>query len=302
MVGSDCPYPIVLVLDRKQRIRGIRFHYHMVALSNADEDGVSIIGLDGDKVRLYNLENVLVDRKDEGSRSRSIDQSQKVLSTSRKHFGEDWWRISTVITGRHLGLGAIVIPSAIQNVCLQKRWVSSNFFGEILECTVVAPVTEHEGLHCFIVIRCGWPMESKRPCKSIGILGRVMTMIPRCAILRDFELVCELIIRCDWALRYRVNTIVLERVQQSHSVPVNRGTVVVQLIDDCDFDLISPTGLNEGSGVSAVEGFAAIAALIAIRVDWVLIDVQCILSRRLLSVKNHTTEIVLALRVMPIGA
>ena len=127
-------------------------------------------------------------------------------------------------------------------------------------------------------------------------------MIPRCPILRHFELVCKLIIRCDWALRYRVNTIVLERIQQSHSVPVNRGTVVVQLIDDRNFDLISPTGLDEGSGVSAVEGFAAIAPLIAISVDWVLVDVQCILSRKVLSVKNNAIEIVLALRVMPIGA
>lgn len=107
-----------------------------------------------------------------------------------------------------------------------------------------------------------------------------MTMIPRSPILRHFEFVCELIIRCDWALRYRVNPIILKRVQQSHSMPVNRGTIVVQLIDDRDFDLVSPTGFNEGSGVSAVEGLAAIAALIAISVDWVFIDVQRILSRR----------------------
>lgn len=64
-------------------------------------------------------------------------------------------------------------------------------------------------------------------------------------------------------------------------MPVNRGTIVVQLIDDRNFDLISPTGFNEGSGVSAVESLAAVAALIAIRINWVLIDVQRILSSRI---------------------
>lgn len=64
-------------------------------------------------------------------------------------------------------------------------------------------------------------------------------------------------------------------------MPVNRSTIVVQLVDDRNFDLVSPTGFNEGSGVSAVEGLAAITALIAISVDWVLVDVQRILKSRL---------------------
>lgn len=124
-------------------------------------------------------------------------------------------------------------------------------------------------------------MESKWPRESIRILRRVVTMVPRCPILRRFELVCKMIIWCDRALRYCVNTIILKRIKQSHSMPVNRGTVEVKLINDGNLELISPTSLDEGPGVGIVKGFATITALIAIGVDWVFIDIKRVLRRSL---------------------
>lgn len=131
-------------------------------------------------------------------------------------------------------------------------------------------------------------MEGKWPRQSVRILSRVMAVIPRCPILRHFELVCKLVTRCDGALRYCVDTIILKGIQHSHSVPVDRGPIVVKLINDGDFDLVSPASLNEGARVGAVEGFATVATLIAISVDGMFVNSKRILGSKSLGQSRAT--------------
>jgi hypothetical protein len=74
---------------------------------------------------------------------------------------------------------------------------------------------------------------------SIGILYRVVTMIPRTPILHGSKSIIETVSRSDWTLSYAVDTVHVHRQPLSNPVPMNTGSIVRELVFDDDGDVLS---------------------------------------------------------------
>ena len=120
-------------------------------------------------------------------------------------------------------------------------------------------------------------MECQRARKAICILKRVMTVVPRCAVLSDPEFVCVMIAWSNGTLTDSVHAVMFERVEQPHAMPVNRCTIVPQMILNCDFHPITPASLDPWPWVLFIEGFAAIGTIHSISIDVVICDVEVVL-------------------------
>ena len=59
-----------------------------------------------------------------------------------------------------------------------------------------------------------------------------MAMVPRRAILQGAELIRIAVTRCDRTFSYSSDTVVLIGVQLSNTMPMNRGTVPLEIILD----------------------------------------------------------------------
>ena len=120
-------------------------------------------------------------------------------------------------------------------------------------------------------------MESHRASKAIGVLQRIVAMIPRCAILGDIECISEAVAASNWALSYAVNSIHFKRVLHSDAVPVGGSAIVFQVILNGDFERVTPASLNPWTGILKVEYFTAIATSHSVSIDSMICDVEMVL-------------------------
>ena len=60
-----------------------------------------------------------------------------------------------------------------------------------------------------------------------------MAVIPSASILRNVENIAEVIARCDRTLSYTIDTVHMKGVQLPNAVPVNTGSIILELVDDC---------------------------------------------------------------------
>lgn len=120
-------------------------------------------------------------------------------------------------------------------------------------------------------------MECDRSCETICVLKRVMAVIPGSAILRDIELICIAIAGRNSALCDRIDTIMLESIEHTNTVPMDGRAVVFQMIFNGDFDRVTPAGFNPRPGVLLVEGFAAVGSSDPIGIDVVVGNIEVIL-------------------------
>ena len=71
---------------------------------------------------------------------------------------------------------------------------------------------------------------------------RIMTVIPRTAVLSDSKPVGKAVSASNRALRDG-NTVHVIRKQLTNTMPMDSCALVGKVVDDCDDDLISPAGL-----------------------------------------------------------
>ena len=128
----------------------------------------------------------------------------------------------------------------------------------VFESTVVTPVAEEIGVKGNVkVVRVG-TMECDWAGETIGVLERIMAVIPRCAVLCNAELVREVIFGGNGALCDSVDSIVLEAVEHADTVPVNGSSIIPEVVLDCYLHCVTPAGFNPRSWVLFVEDLAAI--------------------------------------------
>jgi len=114
--------------------------------------------------------------------------------------------------------------------------------------------------------------------QAVGILERVVAVIPRCLVLNRAEGVGVDVVGGNGALGDTIHSIHLRTVGLSEAVPVNRGTVVLQLVLDRDFDQIAPACLEPWPGIAAVDNLAA-GIRDTIGVDCHVVDLEIILAK-----------------------
>lgn len=74
---------------------------------------------------------------------------------------------------------------------------------------------------------------------SIGILYRVVTMIPRTPILHGSKGIIETVPRSDRTLSYAVDAVHVHCQPLSNPVPMNTGSIVGEFVADDDGDILS---------------------------------------------------------------
>lgn len=141
-----------------------------------------------------------------------------------------------------------------------------------------------DGAEVNVPIAAGRTMDDQRARKTIRILAgyqhrchifcseglhylkRVVTMVPRMAVLQGAELVSKLISFGNWALSDAVDTIHLVRKQLTNTMPMYCGSVLVIVILDVNDQLITPASLYQWPWELLVEHFSG-RLLEAIRVQ-----------------------------------
>ena len=63
-------------------------------------------------------------------------------------------------------------------------------------------------------------------------------MIPRASVLHCCPIICEAIPRRDWTLGDAVDAVHMHGVELTNTVPVNTGTVVLQMVVDINNHLL----------------------------------------------------------------
>lgn len=77
-------------------------------------------------------------------------------------------------------------------------------------------------------------MKGQRPSHAITILERVVTMIPRGAVLQSSEAVSIRFTRSNRALCNAIDSIHFKAVELADSVPMNSGAIEAQVVLDSD--------------------------------------------------------------------
>ena len=276
--GRHGPDPVILLLDWDQVVAGSGLDDDFVSLPDPHQDGVGVVGFNGDKVVGDDLEDMFVDGEDKGGRSRGIDEADEVLPSLLENLGEDRRRLLT--GGRGVaGLGAVEVAAAVQDVRLHGGRSDELLDVVVLEGAVVAPVAEHKGLDGLVVVGRGRAVEGHRARQSIRILEGVMAVVPRRPVLGHSESVRMAVSRRNGALRDTVDAIVLELVQQTGPVPVYGGAIVVELVVDGNLEYVSPAGFDPRTGILAVKGLATVSTHETIRIDGMLVDGKIVLPR-----------------------
>ena len=98
------------------------------------------------------------------------------------------------------------------------------------------------------MVRCTWSMECHWAGKTLRVLQRVVTVVPRASILSNVEPVCILMIWRYRALRHSVYSIHLHSMKLSDTMPMNCGPIILEIICDGHLQLITPACLVQGPG------------------------------------------------------
>lgn len=270
--------PVVLLLHRDEVVGWSCFHNNVITLTNTNQNRVAVVGLNRHEVCSDDQEHVLVDGEDERRGCGGIDQAQHILSALFENLFEDVRRVDLfVLAIRVRVVSAVVVAFTVQDDGLHLRRRISKLDREVLECAVVAPITKQERVQGDIKVSRRRAVEGDWASKTICVLKRVMTVVPRSAILRNVELVSIAITGCNGALCDGIDTVMLEGIEHANTVPVNSCPVVFQEIRDGDFDRVTPASFDPWPGILAVEGFAAVGSSDSVGVDVLVGNVEMIL-------------------------
>lgn len=74
---------------------------------------------------------------------------------------------------------------------------------------------------------------------AIGILDRVVTVVPCASVLHCPKGVIERVARCNGALSYAINAVHVHRLPLSNAMPVDTGPVMLQVVGNNNSDVLS---------------------------------------------------------------
>lgn len=72
--------------------------------------------------------------------------------------------------------------------------------------------------------------------QTVGVLHRVVAVVPGASILCCIPAIYKVIVRCNWALSDAVDTVHVHGLILPYSVPVDTCAVMVELIYNLDMD------------------------------------------------------------------
>ena len=171
-----------------------------------------------------------------------------------------------------------LLTSAIQNDGLHhRRWRSVQLDIVVFKGAVVAPVSKKERLQRSVVIRGARSMEGDWPSKTVGILQRVMAVIPGGAVLSDTEFVGVVITRGNSTLRDGVDSVVFKGVQHANSMHVHCSSIIFEMVLHGNFDPIAPTGLDPRARILIIEDFASIGTGHSVAIDVLVCHIEMVL-------------------------
>ena len=78
-------------------------------------------------------------------------------------------------------------------------------------------------------------------------------MVPGSTILKRPPLVREALAWSDGALSNAVNAVHGDCTELANAMPVDRGAIVLQVVEDCHPNVISPAGLEPGSRILSIK-------------------------------------------------
>jgi len=73
---------------------------------------------------------------------------------------------------------------------------------------------------------------------AIGVLDRIVTVVPCASILHRAECVIEAVARCNRTLCYAIHSVHVHSLPLSNAMPVNAGPVMLQLIGNNNSDVL----------------------------------------------------------------
>lgn len=106
----------------------------------------------------------------------------------------------------------------------------------------------HSADETHIVVADSRPIDDDASRNTVSVLGRVVTVIPRCAELRAAENVLSRLTRGKRTFGDAANTVVLYSVELAKAVPVDRRAIVLQGVFDIDNHPVAP--VRDQSGTS----------------------------------------------------
>src|SRR5690349_20322151 len=74
----------------------------------------------------------------------------------------------------------------------------------VLESTAVVPVGNDDWISTLVIVCRGRPKDGYGYEDAVGVLKRVVAVVPRCAVLSRPESVCESFLGSNWTLRHAV--------------------------------------------------------------------------------------------------
>lgn len=126
---------------------------------------------------------------------------------------------------------------------------------EVCEGTVMAPVAYQYRIPSLVPVGTARTMDEQWSSHPIGILQRIVTVVPAMAILYSLEIVSVRISCCNRALRDAVYSVGFICMKLADAMPVNGAPIGLHIVCDVYCDIIAPAGFNQWARVRVVEDF-----------------------------------------------
>lgn len=212
----------------------------LISLAGGEEDVVGNKGLDRNPIHGDDSELVTVDAEAERDLSSGVDETHEMLLSS----------LELGLKARALAL--VHVATVDDTVTDRIEWGASRKAVSNDGGRLMVPIGQHDGTKIDVVVGGLGAVDDNRTNDTIGVLHAVVGVVPGETMLSGSPAVGERISRSNGALGERGGTISEHGSELTNTVPVDTGAVVLQLIGHLDDDLVTPVGLDGGSGILSV--------------------------------------------------
>ena len=257
----------------------VRLDDDIVTLAKGDIDKVSLVWLDGDKVRGCEDKSVLVSKLDPEMTIHTDDCHRVVVDTHSPsrlsssvgkaeeifHASLDFPRC--VCAGREIRQRVFAVEEVVgcaQWTCvgnyivfLSSRNIEASYMlvpEYAIRDTKYSQIADQDTSHIHVIIGAGRSLDDNGALNTIRELGNEMTVIPGGAVGTGNPLVDTGITWCQTAFGNTWNTILVVGAELTDAVPVDGGRIVSQCVVNSDLDGITPVAHNGGSWNLTIDG------------------------------------------------